>query len=949
MAPRGNGQGGNGQVQAVNAPVNANPINANPVNINQNQAGPVQAGPVQAGPVQAGPVQAGPVNLLVNRDTLMTTGKIARSNPLMRNTVNMDSHAPLILPENVDGELDQAYRDAGLEVSTSTWQRNKRVSEGKARAALRNDLERRETGRNALQHQRNNYSENDAMKHSDAKLVEKYGNYPINSEYINARYRLIKNKYYTLLPEKVMKAMSRDEMMEKLRALYREEPGNRNDELIRYYQSMIIINDFEYKAKQKEPERAPARNFPGEAQLRRQNDSAYQRNLKALRNSHLYDEEEMGRRTEVMKSVMIPGSRQASFRGNDRSLTDAKREGIREVLAYMYRNCCKSSESKENFVYKLTQAKNEELLFMFYLIEKDKMSAPSTEEYYTAITDYVPNLDAIKGKIVASRWKFWKRVGKDHSDDVINWGLISDAARYALKQGEEGGILKDHVDYSKKINTVNQELNAPGQLTNEEKRDKIYTLLEAQGNLLLTMYRSAGLSPDMPIELIRDSKLKERIQSQLQEFRTKAGELINLVRMAGIGEQEDIDKVGEYEASEKDVNLAEKRKKGSSLGDYNANVGKIRGGIAAASGTMAGLSFVDEVNTLSKTVEYVGSMKGLTGVFSILAIAGNIKTATNLLHNPGLSTADHWAKGIGVAGDLIRNTNMAVESGAGIVGKFVDMGVPVQSTWFVKDTVVRTADAAFSTTAGAIQFCTGCVSILAGALQTTSGAIQHRRAISSEKDIKRSRDALTAKLTENKQNNIPSSKDEVYLERFLNHQDRAVADQKFSAGVSIASGTLKMVGGALTVSGILAPIGGILTIAGSILDVGLGVLYARKRKRKTRQAAVDDALNISYAMERLREKSDEARRMDDDTLRKAVRQDALGELGYASYKEFFANICRQNAELLYKHVFVMPRTDPDYDMYLDALKSVGTKIRIPQNPGEKPFPTPEVIYSKLME
>ena len=35
---------------------------------------------------------------------------------------------------------------------------------------------------------------------------------------------------------------------------------------------------------------------------------------------------------------------------------------------------------------------------MFYLIEKDKMSAPSTEDYYTAITDYVPDVKAIKDR-----------------------------------------------------------------------------------------------------------------------------------------------------------------------------------------------------------------------------------------------------------------------------------------------------------------------------------------------------------------------------------------------------------------------------------------------------------------------------------------------------------------------------------------------------------------------
>ena len=112
---------------------------------------------------------------------------------------------------------------------------------------------------------------------------------------------------------------------------------------------------------------------------------------------------------------------------------------------------------------------------------------------------------------------------------------------------------------------------------------------------------------------------------------------------------------------------------------------------------------------------------------------------------------------------------------------------------------------------------------------------------------------------------------------------------------------------------------------------------------------MDDALKIDEVVKSLRDKSDRAKNTPDHDLKKAIRQEALGELGYSNFNQFFLEICKQNAMMLYRHVFEIPKTDPDYRMYLDALRSLGTKIVIPERPGEKPFPTLDVIYSRLME
>ncbi|MCR5748381.1 MAG: DoxX-like family protein, partial [Lachnospiraceae bacterium] len=342
------------------------------------------------------------------------------------------------------------------------------------------------------------------------------------------------------------------------------------------------------------------------------------------------------------------------------------------------------------------------------------------------------------------------------------------------------------------------------------------------------------------------------------------------------------------------------------------------------------------ITELTEKVGYGVSIGGIGIVASILGLISTCVEANSIRTGAAaLSTADHIGQALSVSADMIEGFNSLALYGTSVVEQFVDLGEASFNS--VADT--------FSTVSGGITFCTGCVSVLAGGLQAGAGGVQLGRAISSRKDVKKSRERLDKKQA-------PLTKDQEQLRRFLDHQDRTITDQEISAGISIASGSLKMIAGAMSMTGILAPLGGALLILSGIADIGLGVLWARRRKRLTREASVDDALKVNDSMKALRALKDEngkkAREMSDKELRKLVRQDLLGALGYATYKEYFADICKENAKLLYKHVFEMPDSDPDYQMYFDALQSLGTKMVIPKNGVGDPFPTPDVIYEKLM-
>lgn len=229
----------------------------------------------------------------------------------------------------------------------------------------------------------------------------------------------------------------------------------------------------------------------------------------------------------------------------------------------------------------------------------------------------------------------------------------------------------------------------------------------------------------------------------------------------------------------------------------------------------------------------------------------------------------------------------------------------------------------------------------------TAGAIELGRSVSSRHDVKNAEEKLK---------DIPKkqrTEDHKQLELFLNHEKRVIKNNKISAGVRGVTGLITLAGGILTVTGILAPIGGLLSLVGSLTNLGYNLFYARHRRNLARKQAVDDSLNLDKAIKLVRARDKKSKNpqyagFSDEVLRTVIRQEALAELGYATYKECFIDLCKKNALMLYKNVFEKERGVGEQTMYEDALKSLGLKIKYPKKPGEKPMPDAAAIYAKLM-
>ncbi len=839
-----------------------------------------------------------------------------------------------LFTEPTQDNITEAYLQAGFEMPEKLKKRDAILREGEKKYALQQMLVQNEIQQEDRVDLFPVMSVNDARKLSDKQLVENYAAYDKNNRYLSVRYSLIKNPYYSLLPIKTIKTMSRSDLMDRIRKLYEEKKDVRNTDLICYYRDVIMLIDMENETDEplSDTLRLNRLTLPAKDKLEDENKKAFEKNSGII-HKNVLTEDDQKKRIETMKSVMMPKNKNSSWHGKDTELPEHKKEGIRRVLAWMYRNCNKSSESKEPFVYKLTKTKPEKLLLMFFMIEKDKMGSPSTEDFYTAITDYTPDVDKFKSKVVAPKWKFWRRIGDDRSDSVINWNLISQASRFAMQEN----VTADYKLFSEATQAIEERIkNTPDEdLT--KKRDDLIGLIALKGNLLLTLYRGAGISPDMPPELIKDPNLQKKVTDTMLEFKSTSKQLFEVLKKIGPIDKEKVEKDARHDEYKKNVSEIQ-FEEGSSTAE---RVAAVFDDVSWAASS--GFSYDDLSNALDDLAELsetngryaVSGLSAFTGILDVVSSIINIKLLIQGASD--LSTADHVSQALGITHDLLGGVNDLVYGVTDILAKAGVISEAVDDAGLI----TAGAEETFSTLSGGVQVVGGAVSIAAGLAKTASGVIDFKRGSSTKKDIQRSSEKLRSKK------NLTG--DDEDLHRFLKHQKNAAGDMQTSGGVKVATGTMMMIGGALAMTGILAPLGGAMAFIGGVTDIAYNLLFSRKRKKLTRKKAVDEALKMDEIVTKVRLLSPKAAAMKDDELRDALRSESLCELGYATYSELFSDICKKNARLLYKHVFEMPSDDPDYEMYLDALKSVGTKLRIPKKAGDEPFPTVEVIYSKLME
>lgn len=900
--------------------------------------------------------------------------------------------------------MAKAYSMTGFKLADSMEKKYKMLKAAEGRKKLQDKYSQKiedAAAHPVQEHRQATFSMKEAMKLSDEQLVNNYGVDYLGPgrEYIDIRYSLMKNPFYSIMPVDELKKIPRRELLKKLDKEYSLNDKKRGT-IIALYEDLIklqILEKQEGAAARRNPQNAPASISQKE---RKDNVSHTIKIKKEIRGySHLTDEEKTKRQVavdSVMDSNVI-----AFWSDKDEAdkagVTDEQKEGVRAILAWMYRNCgVGKAGSQEAFVYKLTQAKPKQQLFMLYLIENGMTASPDAEFFDTALKNYIPDPKA----------KAFKK--------KPDWTAISQALDFVSNCEEFNEFLeseKEETEQRKNLQTYSRQ-EAGGEDMSLEKDAALIRMADAMLRKLVAMYNAAGLAPDMPSDLISDPVLKQHVANTVREFE----EVSNRLQELHLNIQAVQDAGADPLQTDKSPDYKNKGMNPSTLKKADEKSKYVKAGVDVPKNIFSIMG--DDASIITKNLPYAVATGGLSVLFGV---AGALFKTIELikLDTNGLSGVEAVSKRMNLSGG-------ALKGGADFIKGIADI---TRQTEHFDPSKYKTFTDLIATGPGGLKFAAGTISVVAGGLQTISGSIDLRQASNSQKhlnkakehlnnkteqDIRQSRneqkdlkdlkerlrmyteeETMLAGLTEEQIKKLPEAqrnqienrkikiqeqkrqieeqkrqleiqinqakKKEIQrkeIRSLIKHRENMTENKKNSAMVNMTGGILTMAGGALTMTGLLAPLGGILSIAGSAISIGLGIIHARWARNKAVRDAVDDGLKLTTAVKKvmnyfnIRNLSLE----QFEQLEDRVRQEALAELNYSGYKVCYLDMCKKSASLLYNKVMIKPAergmqgytNTEEYKMYYETLKSIGfEQIKRAERPFQTNNPTAEQIYNTL--
>ena len=835
-----------------------------------------------------------------------------------------------------------------------------------------------------------------AGERKDALLAKLSTLYDLRAHYAVME-QLLSNKYYAALPYEEMKKLSYKDMRMRLDELYEADP--RNTELIDYYQNLIRLKEVglsdgasvqermrEYTKQDAAAGGPAAPNAPAPEQEEREKRKeltsimdAYKALTKRLdapdclmdpvhcklvffktfapdiarclnvdpktpemtafeQNYNTYvpllDSATADRSRGILNDKLPANLPKLDGQGagaGDPALSDEQKEWVRRSGAMLLKNGGKNLPLVASFL-SMPPAQQ---LSVLYLIEHKDQASSGNAGFFVALNNYRPDVDKALQKPDFEQLSVAMRGVMKMKPAMSAYAALSQSIHAADRS--VGILTGENIP----ADATEEEQQAAANATAEQKQTAIASAINERGKLLLVLYRTAGLHPDMPPDMAEDPVLRKKLYDEINAILKLAAKLQDLVAPEQADEAANAISYDDPQVTGvKEEKLAkDKKKAGFTFRD-------------AVDYTKDGLKYTDKpfrniVKLLGKDnapfsakTEYAHYGAAMGGINGLLGFIGSIYKAHKIRLADGLTAADRTAQAIGVTGGFIGSAG-GLTGMAGSITKLVTDAPKFTnpSSWIGEYTTPLWES---TNVVDKITVASGALSIVAGTAQLVSSSIQVARENSNKRDVENARQTIKNK----EDNGTALSEEEKLVKVFLNHQDRAITRAKVSGGIGIATGILAMASGVLTMTGFLAPIGAIIGLTSLVGDV-FGRIFSKCARNRDRRKTVDERLNIDALVTQVRTANnhplhDKIARMTDSRLKDAVRQEALAAMGYASYHDCYRDTCVESAELLYRKVFADPRP-ADWQMYRDSMSSLG--IRIDE---EKKRPTIEEMVTKLM-
>ena len=610
------------------------------------------------------------------------------------------------------------------------------------------------------------------------------------------------------------------------------------------------------------------------------------------------------------------------------NISPAQQNGLREIAMWMYRNSgdiglIELAPSQERFVRMILNLPARMKLYMYYLIENKRRHDATMEDMIMSQTDYVPNLELFKDQMIATKWKFWKRVDGSH----VYWHKLEEALQLA-RAGSETISLFGSMGAADSVERMDDEARGMEAVQLFENYQDVgeegSTGNEGRARL-------SALQTLLALLVSHKQMLQERDAGGTVDQKALNQSQKDILKIYGVLTGID-EKIGQQKAEE----------------GLTTSGGEMAQSYIGYGGSGVGLG--SSLSSLKSPAEFVGlnisdlhleNLKFSSGIFSSVAgtavLASAIAGIINVVKSAKAETSGETA---GKAISIIKNFS-------DIAGKATSGAYSIINKDIVKSITEVAAGTAEHSALMTAQKASGGAAIVSGMIDFVGGGA--KMAISEHRGMA----ALEArKAMGNLQGNEKSSADEI-----TELQQRISDSRTGSGAMKMISGTLQMAGGILAVAGVTSVVGTILSGLGTAVSLAVSVKEFFER-RSNRKATIDKYIKLDEIEEIVRPKVEEQRGSAGvpDNLREQIRSEVIACLGFSSEDTFYVHITRTYAKFLIERAFYEngrpiladPAKKPeDMNPYAKMISSFGLKPIYPSKEGDTPKPDVDTLAKKM--
>lgn len=567
------------------------------------------------------------------------------------------------------------------------------------------------------------------------------------------------------------------------------------------------------------------------------------------------------------------------------SISGGQMKGLKDISRWMLRNMDKTGiigDSKAQFVqnYILRQPARLKLC-AYYLVETDARKL-SGEKLREAVVEsqssrYVPNLERFKSKMLATKFKFWKRF----DGSQFYWEKLSESMRYAVAHAPD--ILKIGDLGSPEVTASD---GAGGDQDSEGKKDSEKKQTDGTGSGAGSPASSEGggakiayarfkLLENMILDQLKKKETLKKQNKWTQDDQNKLDLLVKDYAQSGktISEAVRDGLIGDIEAEEVEGYEAEDGKisKGQDIADViGGTVIGTSGDIVSADKLLKIVKDEKHTTRMEASGNWLGTISGVVS-FGIL-IADVVRMAKKDSYVSGTTKVEE-------ASSVIESVIDLASDGLDLYKGF--MNIEDKSKFATQSSGI----------AGMV---TGSVAVVAGAVQMTTAGIQKSHLTNATESIQK--------------NTELSDKDKERAANAAKLQKRLLDDKQVTAGLNMAVGALNVAAGALMFTGVGATVAAVLSGVATGLSLISSVYSFFKSKSNTKKTIdeyihMDDIYPIvqkdieSKITKEQKEKG--VTPPKESKIKDYIRMEAAAQMGCIGIDDFINYITRQYAVLIH--------------------------------------------------